>query len=95
MASCIEIGTLIDRGPAIRGGRPKIAGTGLALRRIVGWYKLGMPPGEVALEFPDLTFANVHAALAYHHANQGEIEGDIAAEEATTAQWEQRLADLR
>jgi uncharacterized protein (DUF433 family) len=62
MTSEIEIGSLIDRDPKIRGGRPKIAGTGLTVRRIAGWYKLGMSPEEIALEYPHLTLAQVHAA---------------------------------
>ena len=86
MASVVEIGTLIDRDPAIRGGRPKIAGTGLTVRRLVGWYKMGMAPEEIALEYPHLTLAQVHAALAYYHANREEIEADIAQEEQASAQ---------
>src|SRR5271163_2741671 len=92
MASGIEIGTLIDRDPSIRGGRPKVAGTGLTVRRIVGWYKMGMSPEEIALEYPHLTLAQVHASLAYYHANQQEIEDDIAQEETETAEWERSLA---
>src|ERR1700678_4377455 len=88
MASGIEIGTLIDRDSAIRGGRPKIAGTGLTVRRLVGWYKMGMTPDDMALEYPHLTLAQVHAALAYYHANRGEIEADIAEEEQAAAHWE-------
>jgi uncharacterized protein (DUF433 family) len=91
MASGVEIGTLIDRDPGIRGGRPKIAGTGLTVRRIVGWYKMGMSPEEIALEYPHLTLAQVHAALAYYHANRDEIETDIAQEDAAGAQWERDL----
>jgi hypothetical protein len=34
----IEIGTLIDRSPKIRGGRPTIAETGVTVRRIVSFY---------------------------------------------------------
>ena len=34
----IEIGTLIDRSPEIRGGRPTIAGTAVTVRRLVSWY---------------------------------------------------------
>ena len=80
MPSGIEIGTLIDRDPAIRGGRPKIAGTGLTVRRIVGWYKMGMPPEEIAIEYPHLSLAQVHAALAYYHAKDwGKLLGDVAA----------------
>lgn len=91
MAAGVEIGTLIDRDPGIRGGRPKISGTGLTVRRIVGWYKMGMSPEEIALEYPHLTLAQVHAALAYYHANRDEIEADTSQEEAAAAHWERQL----
>ena len=91
MASVIEIGTLIDRDPKIRGGRPKIAGTGLTVSRIAVWYKMGMTPEEIALEYPHLTLAHVHAALAYYHVNRDEIEADIAQEGAAAIHWEQPL----
>ncbi|MGD1070737.1 MAG: DUF433 domain-containing protein [Bryobacteraceae bacterium] len=92
MALAVEIGTLIDREPGIRGGRPKIAGTGLTVRRIAGWYKAGMTPEDIALEYPHLTLAQVHAALAYYHANREEIESDIAQEEESAAHWERQLS---
>jgi uncharacterized protein (DUF433 family) len=92
MASGVEIGTLIDRDPGIRGGRPKIAGTGLTVRRIVGWYKMGMSPEEIALEYSHLTLAQIHAALAYYHANREEIEADIAEEDEASVHWEGQLA---
>jgi len=82
MAAVTEIGTLIDRDPAVRGGRPKIAGTGLSVSRIAGWYRMGLSPEEIALEYPHLTLAQVHGALAYYHANREEIEADLAQEEA-------------
>ncbi|MGA3042482.1 MAG: DUF433 domain-containing protein [Bryobacteraceae bacterium] len=41
MTSAVEIGSLIDRDPAIRGGRPKIAGTGVTVMRVAAWYKMG------------------------------------------------------
>ena len=92
MASVVEIGTLIDRDPRIRGGRPKIAGTGLTVMRIVGWYKTGMTPDEIAQEYPHITLAQVHAALAYYHSNQEEIEADLAGEDAEADEWERKLA---
>jgi len=82
MAAVTEIGTLIDRDPAIRGGRPKIAGTGISVARVAGWYRMGLSPEEIALEYPHLTLAQVHGALAYYHANRDEIEADLAQEEA-------------
>jgi hypothetical protein len=41
-----------------------------------------MSPEEIALEYPHLTLAQIHAALAYYHVNRDEIETDIAAEQA-------------
>ena len=60
---------------------PIIAGTGIAVRRVVGWYKLGLNPEEITEQLPHLTLAQVYAALAYYHANREEIETDIAHEE--------------
>ena len=80
MAKVADIGTLIVRTGRIRGGRPHIAGTGVTVRRIVGWYKLGLSPEEISDRIGHLSLAQVYAALAYYHANRKEIEGDIAAE---------------
>ena len=91
MASVTEIGTLIDRDPTIRGGRPKLAGTGLTVSRIAAWYRRGLTPEEIALEYPHLTLAQVHAALAYYHVNRDEIEADLAYEEAASLQLEQQF----
>lgn len=78
----VDIGTFITRTPDVRGGRPRIVGTGVTVQRIVGWYKLGLSPEEIAEEFGHLTLAQVHAALAYYHANRDEIESAIMADEA-------------
>ena len=82
MTGAIEIGTLIDRDPAIRGGRPKIAGTGVTVMRVACWYKMGLTPEEIAAQYGHLSLAQVHGALAYYHANTEEIEADLADEEA-------------
>lgn len=88
-ATLPDIGALITRSPDIRGGRPRIAGTGVTVRRIVGWYKMGLSPEEIAEEIGHLTLAQVYAALAYYHANRDEIEQDIAHEEEAAEQLEQ------
>jgi len=88
-ATLPDIGTLITRSPDIRRGRPRIAGTGVTVRRIVGWYKMGLSPEEIAEEIGHLTLAQVYAALAYYHANRDEIEQDIAQEEEAAEQLEQ------
>jgi uncharacterized protein (DUF433 family) len=85
----VDIGTLIVQTPDIRGGRPRIAGTGVTVQRIVGWYKLGLTPEEITRRMGHLTLAQVHAALAYYHANRDEVEAAIKAEEIETDRLEQ------
>jgi uncharacterized protein (DUF433 family) len=80
-ANIIDIGTLITQNPDIRGGRPHIAGSGVTVQRIVGWYKLGLSPEEIADRIGHLSLAQVHAALVYFHANRAQIEADITTEE--------------
>ncbi len=82
MSTAVDIGTLIERSPEIRNGRPRIAGTGVTVMRVAGWYNLGLTPEEIAARIEHLTLAQIHAALAYYHANRNEIDSDIAAEEA-------------
>lgn len=96
-AATIDIGTLITSSPEIRGGRPHIAGTGLTVRRIVGWYKLGLAPEEILnrIGHPTLTLAQIYAALTYYHANRDAVEADIAAEEADARIFEQQSGQLQ
>jgi uncharacterized protein (DUF433 family) len=86
----VDVGTLITHTPDVRGGRPRIVGTGVTVQRIVGWYKLGLSPEEIAEEFGHLTLAQVHAALAYYHANRQEIESALTADEAEADELVQR-----
>ena len=95
MSTAIEIGSLIERSREVCGGRPRIAGTGVSVRRIVGWYKLGLSPEEIAREIPHLSLAQIFAALAFYHANRGEIESDIAEEQATADRLEREHMDSR
>jgi uncharacterized protein (DUF433 family) len=81
-AAAVEIGTLIEVDPEIRAGRPCLAGTGVSVHRVVGWYKLGLMPEEIAERIGHLTLAQVHAALTYYHANQRQIDEEIAADDA-------------
>jgi uncharacterized protein (DUF433 family) len=90
MATSTEIGSLISRRPGIRGGRPCIAGTGVSVRRIAQWHNMGLIPEEIVRKFGHLSFAQIHAALAYYHANQAEIDSDLEAESRETEALEQQ-----
>ena len=80
-ATTVDIGSLITRTSDVRGARARVTETGVTVQRIVGWYKLGLSPEEIAEEFGHLTLAQVHAALAYYHANRKEIDSAITADE--------------
>ncbi len=90
-----DIGTLIERSPEIRNGRPCLAGTGITVHRIAIWYKLGLMPEEIADRIGHLSLAQVHAALAFYHANQDQIEREIAADEAEADALEKQYTARR
>ena len=85
----VDIGQLIVASSDIRHNRPRISGTGVTVQRIVGWYKLGLTPEEISDRIGHLNLAQVHAALAYYHANREEMEAQMAAEEAESERLEQ------
>jgi uncharacterized protein (DUF433 family) len=93
----VDIGALITRSKDIRGGRPHIAGTGVTVQRVVGWYQLGLSPDEIVSEIEHLSLAQVYAALAYYHANREEIEAlmdaDKKAGDRAQRQHEKTLKD--
>lgn len=60
--------------------------------RVAAWYKMGMSPEEIATQYGHLSLAQVHAALADHHANPEEIEADLADEEAFAEKVEREAA---
>ena len=80
MDTTIRLDSLIDDSPDVRGGRPRIADTGVTVRRVVQWYRLGQSPEDIVDRIEHLTCAQVYAALAYYHANQEAIENDLEEE---------------
>lgn len=90
METGTEIGNMISRDPAIRGGRPCVAGTGVSVRRIAQWHNMGLIPEEIVRKISHLSLAQVHAALAYYHANRQEIDADIEAEAREAEALEQQ-----
>lgn len=78
MQAIVNIGSMITQKSNIRQGRPVITGTGVTVQRIVGWYKLGFSPEEIADEISHLSLAQVYAGLAFYHANREQIDAYIA-----------------
>lgn len=88
MPTTVDIGTFISSSQKIHGGCPIIAGTGVTVRRVAADYKMGLSAEEIVKEIPHLTLAQVYAAFAYYHANQAEIEADLAFQETEAERLE-------
>ena len=63
---------------------PYIAGTRIAVRIVVGYYRLGMNVDEIAQALPQLLLSQIFDALSYYHDHQEEIEEWLQANEPTT-----------
>ncbi|RJP34548.1 MAG: DUF433 domain-containing protein [Candidatus Omnitrophota bacterium] len=88
MTSSVDIGTLIVQTPDIRNGSARIAGTGVTVKRIVGWYKLGLSPEEIVDKIGHLSLSQVYAALTHYHVNQEQIEAEMTEAETEAEQFE-------
>ena len=64
----------IESQPGVCGGKPCIAGTRIRVQDVMVWSDLqGLSPEEIVTLFPQLSLADVHAALAYYHDHRDEI----------------------
>lgn len=76
----------IESRPGVCGARPCIAGTRIRVLDIYVWYELhGRTPEQIVSDFPHLSLADVHAALAYYFDHREEIQQELRDDEATVA----------
>lgn len=82
----------IEVTPGVCGGRPRIAGHRIRVQDIVLWHeRLAYSPDEIVSEHPDITLADVHAALAYYHDHRDEIRQAIEQDRQTAETMRQQL----
>ncbi|MEW6249346.1 MAG: DUF433 domain-containing protein [Planctomycetota bacterium] len=75
MAQDVSLDQRIEATPGVCGGKPRLAGRRIRVQDIVAWYEYhGMTPDEIVSGYPQITLADVHAALAYYHAHRAEIQ---------------------
>ena len=94
----LSIPTLLT---AVRLGR----GHRIRVQDVVIWYdRMKMTPDQIIAEFPSITLADVHAALAYYYDHRDAIERQMAEGEAFAAEmmakappsiFQERLRQLR
>jgi uncharacterized protein (DUF433 family) len=65
------------------GPKPRIKGSRIRVQDVAIWHeKMGMSPDEIVQEYPQLTLADVHAALAYYWDHRDQIERRMAEDDA-------------
>jgi uncharacterized protein (DUF433 family) len=65
----------IENKPGVCGGKPCVVGTRIRVQDIYVWHELqGKTPDEIVSEFPQLSLADVHAALSYYWDNREEMQ---------------------
>ena len=73
--------TSIESQPGVCGGKPCLAGTRIRVQDVFVWHELqGQSADEIVSRFPQLTMADVYAALAYYWDHHDEIQRDMQAE---------------
>ena len=76
------VGEYIVSTPGVCNGEPRIAGTRIKVRHVYTWVeRQGMSAAEVVEQYPQLSRAAVHAALAYYWSHQEEIHRADEAED--------------
>jgi uncharacterized protein (DUF433 family) len=80
----------IEIDPAKCGGKPCIAGTRIRVWDIHVWHNLrGHSVEQIIADFPQLSLADVHAALAYYFDHREEIQRQAKEDEEIVARMKQ------
>jgi uncharacterized protein (DUF433 family) len=81
----------IELTPGTCGGKPRIAGTRIRVQDIYVWHELqGQSADEIVSNFPQLSLADVHAALSYYFDHRDEIQRQMQADDAFVEAMKQK-----
>jgi uncharacterized protein (DUF433 family) len=81
----------IESKPGVCGGKPCVAGTRIRVQDVFVWHELqGKTPDEIVSDFPQLTPADVHAALAYYWDHREEIHRQMEEADALVERMKQK-----
>jgi uncharacterized protein (DUF433 family) len=82
MSPTRTIASHIEITPGTCGGKPRIAGHRIRVQDIVIWHdRMGLSSDEIVTRYPQLSLADIYAALAYYHDNREEIDAQMKASE--------------
>jgi uncharacterized protein (DUF433 family) len=72
----------VSKTPGVCGGKACIDGTRIRVNNVVFLHKDDASDDRIRETYPDLTRAQIHAALAYYYDNWEEIDAELAADDA-------------
>jgi uncharacterized protein (DUF433 family) len=71
----------IVRTPETCGGKPRIAGSRIQVKDVAVMHeRMKMSPAQIVADYPHLTLADIHAALAYYHDHREAMDAEIQAD---------------
>ena len=76
----------IEVTPGVCGGRACIAGHRIRVQDIVLWTEQGRSADQIVADFPQLSLADVYAALAYYHDHREELDRQIREDDQFVAE---------
>ena len=76
----------IEVTPGVCGGRARVAGHRIRVQDIVLWTEQGRSPDQIVGDFPQISLADVYAALAYYHDHREEIDRQMREDDQFVAQ---------
>ncbi len=83
----------IVKRPGYCGGKAALDDTRVRVMNVVFLHKQGMAPSQVVEIYPDLSLAQVHAALVYYYDHIDEIEAELARDEKAADRFEGEKAE--
>lgn len=81
MATATQIYTHITKQPGVCGGKAAIDQTRVRVNNVVCIVRDGGTVEDVIVAYPQLTLAQVHAALAYYYDHREEIDAELEEDE--------------
>jgi uncharacterized protein (DUF433 family) len=85
----------ISSTPDVCGGKPCIAATRIRVQDIYVWHELqGQSPDEIVHDFPQITLADVYAALSYFWDNRAGILQQMQHDQRFAEQMKQKSPSL-
>jgi len=84
----------VAKTPGICGGKARIEGTRVRVQSVVLLHEEGASDDRIREQYPDLTPAQIHAALAYYYDNREEVDAQFEEDDRFFAEAEQNWAEL-